>query len=230
LNGKAQAFPFFYATHREKHAMADPDWLIWAREVEAIAQSGLHYVKDPFDRERYEHLLALAARMMATGSRGDSTVIENLFRQQSGYATPKLEVRIAAFDPQNRVLMVREVLDQDRWTLPGGWADVNLTPAQNAAKEVLEETGYNVRITKLAMAFDRDHQGHTPPEPFSITKLFFIADVIGGEAKTSIETSAVSFFAKDEIPADLSTGRILPHEIDLLFAHRADPSRPADFD
>ncbi|MFT8367849.1 MAG: NUDIX hydrolase N-terminal domain-containing protein [Acetobacter papayae] len=210
--------------------MANPDWLIWAREIQAIAQTGLHYVKDPFDRERYEQLQTLAAQIMATESRADSTVLENLFRQQSGYATPKLEVRVAAFDEQNRLLMVREVLDEDRWTLPGGWADVNLTPAENAAKEVLEETGYIVRITKLAMAFDRDHQGHTPPEPFSITKLFFTADVIGGEARTSVETSAVSFFERSAIPSDLSTGRILPHEIDLLFAHRADPNRPAEFD
>ncbi|QHM92252.1 NUDIX hydrolase [Acetobacter pasteurianus] len=210
--------------------MSEPVWLVWAREIQAIAQTGLTYVQDPFDKERYEMLRNLAAQMMAEGSNIDVQKIENLFSQQSGYATPKLEVRVGVFDAQNRLLMVREVLDSNRWTVPGGWTDVNLTASECAAKEVWEETGYTVQITKLAMALDRARQGHMPPEPFSITKLFFLGEITGGKATTSIETSEVGFFAQENIPQDISTGRITLHEIARLFAHHANPELPTDFD
>ena len=210
--------------------MSEPEWLVWGREVQAIAQTGLTFTKDPFDRERYEMLRTLAARMMALGSGTPIQQIENLFARQAGYATPKLEVRTGVFDAQNRLLMVREVLDQNRWTVPGGWADVNLTASESAAKEVREETGYTVRITRLAMVLDRARQGHKPPEAFSITKLFFLGELTGGTPTTSIETSEVRFFARNEIPHDLSTGRISRHQIDRFFAHHADPGLMTEFD
>ncbi|MFT9399273.1 NUDIX hydrolase [Acetobacter sp.] len=210
--------------------MAEPAWLIWARDIQAIAQTGLTYAQDPFDRERYEMLRTLAARMMAAGSAELEDRIEALFAQQHGYATPKLEVRVGVFDTQGRILMVREILDANRWTIPGGWADANHTAAQCAAKEVWEETGYTVRITKLAMALDRTTQGHQPPEPFTVTKLFFLGEITGGSPTTSIETSEVRFFGQDELPEDLSLGRVLPEQIALLFAHHKAPNKATDFD
>ena len=210
--------------------MSEPEWLVWAREVQAIAQTGLTFAKDPFDTERYEMLRTLAARAMAYGSGAPIQQIENLFAGQAGYATPKLEVRTGVFDAQNRLLMVREVLDQNRWTVPGGWADVNLTASESAAKEVREETGYTVRITRLAMVLDRARQGHEPPEPFSITKMFFLGELTGGAAATSIETSEVRFFARNDIPHDLSTGRISRAQIDRLFAHHANMGLMTEFD
>lgn len=210
--------------------MAEPNWLLWARELQGISQTGLTYARDPFDKERYEMLRSLAARMMAEGSGLPAGKIETLFQEQSGYATPKLEVRVGVFDKDDRILMVREVLDHNKWTVPGGWTDVNLTAADCAAKEVWEETGYTVRITKLAMALDRSTQGHQPPEAFTVTKLFFLGELTGGSPTTSLETSEVRFFARDEIPADLSTGRVLPHQIDRLFAHHATPTLPTEFD
>lgn len=210
--------------------MAEPAWLIWARDIQAIAQTGLTYALDPFDRERYEMLRTLAARMMAAGSAELEERIEALFAQQHGYATPKLEVRVGVFDTQGRILMVREILDANRWTIPGGWADANHTAAQCAAKEVWEETGYTVRITKLAMALDRTTQGHQPPEPFTVTKLFFLGEITGGSPTTSIETSEVRFFGQDELPEDLSLGRVLPEQIAALFAHHKAPNKATDFD
>lgn len=210
--------------------MTEPNWLVWARDIQAIAQTGLTYAQDPFDRERYETLRTLAARMMAAGSGELDSRIEDLFSQQKGYATPKLEVRVGVFNAQGQILMVREVLDKNRWTVPGGWADTNYTPSQNAAKEVQEETGYTVHITKLAMALDRSTQNHQPPEPFSITKLFFIGEITGGHPTTSIETSAVQFFAQNALPPDLSLGRVLPSQLVRLFAHHANPTLPTEFD
>jgi ADP-ribose pyrophosphatase YjhB (NUDIX family) len=126
--------------------------------------------------------------------------------------------------------MVREAVDHDRWTLPGGWADVNQTPAQCVAREVLEESGYVVRVVKLAACWDRAAQGHHPFSLFSITKLFFLCEITGGAPATSLETSEVRFFAEDEVPADLSFGRVLPQQIARMFAHHREPPLQTEFD
>ncbi|QHC34549.1 NUDIX hydrolase [Komagataeibacter xylinus] len=209
--------------------MTTPQWLIWARDLQALAQSGLTYAESPFDRERYESIRQIAADMMATGSDADMTRVLDLFSTQDGYATPKLVVRAAVFDAQGRMLMVREVLDHDRWTLPGGWADVNLTPVENTVKEVREESGFSVRVTKLAAVWDRDRQGH-PPGPFSCCTLYFICELTGGSAETSIETSEIGWFAADQLPTELSLGRVLPGQLTRMFEHAANPDLPTDFD
>jgi ADP-ribose pyrophosphatase YjhB (NUDIX family) len=208
----------------------EPDWLLWAREVQATAQSGLAFSKDPYDIERYQALTALAARMMAARSDGSAPALAALFAAEGGYATPKVDVRGAVFDAEGRILMVREAVDQDRWTLPGGWADVNQTPAQCVVREVLEESGYRVRVVKLAACWDRGAQGHHPAGLWSIVKLFFLCEVTGGAPATSLETSEVAFFAEAEVPEDLSFGRVMPHQIARMFAHRRDPSLPTEFE
>jgi ADP-ribose pyrophosphatase YjhB (NUDIX family) len=208
---------------------SEPDWLTWAREMQAIAQTGLTFARDPYDRERYEQLRALAARIMAAHTGTAAARIEALFAGETGYATPKIDVRGAAFDAQGRILMVREVADEGRWTLPGGWADVNLSPAENAAKEVVEESGFTVAVEKLAAVWDRTKQGHAPGL-FSCAKVFFICRITGGAPALSLETSEIGFFAKGEIPADLSRGRVLPHQIARMFAHARDPALPTEFE
>jgi len=138
----------------------EPDWLTWARELQAIAQTGLAYSRDPYDRVRYEALRALAARMFAARTDAPVDRIACLFAGETGYATPKIDVRAAVFDARERLLMVRETSDGGRWTLPGGWADVNRSAAENAVKEALEESGYHVRALKLAALWDRARQRH----------------------------------------------------------------------
>ena len=209
--------------------MSEPDWLVWAREIQAIAQSGLTFTRDPYDRERYAQLRALSARMMAAHCATPAARIEALFAEQQGYATPKIDVRAAAFQG-DRILMVREVADGHRWTLPGGWADVNLTPAENVVKEVFEESGFTAVATRLAAVWDRSRQGNQPPTPFSITRMFFLCELTGGEAATSLETSEIGFFAEHEIPEDLSLGRILPRQLARMFAHHREPGLPTEFE
>lgn len=212
----------------------EPDWLRWARRIQALAQSGLTFTRDVYDRERYEALRALAAEMMAARSAGDPAVIEALFAGQSGYATPKVDVRGAVFDDRGRILLVRELADQGRWTLPGGWADVNQSAADCVAREVLEEAGLRVRARKLAAVYDRARHPHQPPFPFHIYKMFFLCDP-EDDPRTArsdrVETGAVAFFARHEVPMDeLSQGRVLPFQIDRMFAHRERPDLPTDFD
>ena len=121
---------------------SEPQWLPWARELQALAQIGLTFSRDPYDRARYERLRELAAEIFERHADAPFDRIVSLFAEQTGYATPKVDVRAAVFDERNRLLMVREVADEGRWTLPGGWADANITPAESAVKEVCEESGY----------------------------------------------------------------------------------------
>jgi ADP-ribose pyrophosphatase YjhB (NUDIX family) len=206
--------------------MSEAKWLAWAREIQAIAQTGLTFTRDPYDRERYEALRGLAGRIMADAA---GAGVSGVMVAQEGYATPKIDVRGAVFDGAGHILLVREVLDEGRWTLPGGWADVNVSPAENVAKEVYEESGFLVSPRKLAAVWDRTRQGHGA-FPFSTYKLFFVCDITGGAAATSLETSEVAFFAEADLPADLSTSRVLPHQLRRMFAHHRTPALPTEFE
>jgi ADP-ribose pyrophosphatase YjhB (NUDIX family) len=209
--------------------MPEPDWLVWAREIQALAQTGLAFGKDPYDLERYAALRRLAARIMAEHTGADLGRVERLFDGEIGYATPKIGVRGAVFDGAGRILMVREVVDENRWTLPGGWADVNQTPAQSVVREVFEESGYRVRAVKLAAVWDRARQAQ-PAMAFSIVRMFFVCALEGGAPATSLETSEVGWFAETEVPADLSVRRTLPHHIGRMFAHWREPGLATEFD
>jgi ADP-ribose pyrophosphatase YjhB (NUDIX family) len=205
-------------------------WLHWARELQAIAQTGLTFAKDPFDRERYRSMRSLASRIMAEHSGMEPSRIEALFADQAGYATPKVDVRGAVFSDDARILLVREVADAGRWTLPGGWADVNEAPSECVIREVREEAGFEVGVRKLAAAYDRDRHGHVPPHAFHVYKLFFICTVLGGSAHPGPETGEVAFFAADDLPRDLSLGRVQLHQIERMFEHWLTPTLPTDFD
>jgi ADP-ribose pyrophosphatase YjhB (NUDIX family) len=166
---------------------------------------------------------------MASGTGAAPERLEALFANENGYATPKVGVRGAVFDSRGRILMVREVVDGGRWTLPGGWAEVNQTPAQSVVREVREESGYLVRAVKLAAAWDRASHQH-PPSPHSVVRLFFICALEGGAARTSVETSEIGWFAEDALPADLSAARLTPHQLRRMFAHWREPELAAEFD
>ena len=204
-----------------------PQWLLWARELQAVAQAGLTYAENPYDRERYENMRALAARMMAEGSGADASMIEGLFAGQVGYVTPKVDVRAAIFR-EGRVLLVGEMSDGGRWTLPGGWADVNETPSESVIREVAEEAGYVVTVRKLAAVYDRDKCGHPQPHPFHIYKMFFLCDIVGECEKSDLETGKPRFFPLDALP-ELSEPRVLAWQIQRMYEHLLTPSLPTDF-
>lgn len=209
--------------------MSEPAWLAWAREMQALAQSGLAFTHDPYDRERYQQLRNLAARIMAAHTGLDVQRVEHVFAGEAGYATPKIDVRGAAFR-DGKLLMVREAVDDGRWTLPGGWADVNESPADAVVKEMREESGFEVRAVKLVAVWDSRRQGHATTHPFHVWKLFFVCEITGGEARESLETTGVAFFSEDALPADLSTGRVLLPQLHRMFAHMRRPDLPTDFD
>ena len=207
--------------------MQNPRWLAWAQRLQAIAQNGLTYCKDPFDAERYGELRQIAAEIMAAGAGvSDEGTILDLFRRDTGYATPKIDVRAAVFDA-DKILLVRERED-GCWTLPGGWADIGEPPSTAATREVKEESGYDVRAMKLAAVYDRDLHGH-PPIPFHAYKLFFICELRGGASAISHETTAADFFGEDSLPP-LSLTRVTSEEIHHMFEHYRHPEWPTSFD
>jgi ADP-ribose pyrophosphatase YjhB (NUDIX family) len=205
----------------------EPDWILWAREIQAIAQTGLHFSESVYDRERYERLREIAVAMFANRSDATESVIRASFAAQTGYATPKVDVRGVVLK-DNQLLLVRESSD-GFWTLPGGWADVNDSPSEAVVREIREESGFVTRATRLIALFDRSKHAHQPPFPFHVYKLFIACELLGGSAQTSNETSAVGFFDPDHLPA-LSIGRVTPDQIAICIRGWNDPHRPTLFD
>jgi ADP-ribose pyrophosphatase YjhB (NUDIX family) len=206
--------------------LQEPQWLKIARELRAIAQTGLAFSADGFDHRRYQRLRELAALLMAQGSAVEHESILELLRQEKGYATPKVDVRGAAFR-DGRVLMVREISD-GKWTLPGGWADVNQSAGECVVREIAEESGFTARALKLAAVYD--YQKRNPPRHIdSIYKMFFICEIVGGAPRASDETSEVAFFPRDGLPP-LSMGRTTAAQIDRMFDHCEHPQLTTDFD
>ena len=205
----------------------EPKWLEWGRALQTIAQNGLAYCKNPFDIERFESIRRIAAEILASGANMDPEPLEALFSAQEGYATPKIDVRGAVFR-EDTILLVSELIDQGRWTLPGGWADLTDSPSQAVIREIEEESGYQARAVKLAAVYDRNQRGH-PYSYFSTYKLFFLCELTGGAPVNSLETGGVAFFKEDSLP-ELSTSRVTPDEIHMLYRHYRDPGLPTEFD
>jgi ADP-ribose pyrophosphatase YjhB (NUDIX family) len=200
--------------------------LAWARQLEAIALNGLYFSRDAYDRERYLKLKELAADMLAAELDISPARAREYWEAEHGYVTPKVDVRGGVFDGE-RVLLVRERSDE-RWTLPGGWVDVNDAPSEAVAREIREESGYEARAVKLAALVDKNRHPH-PPGVHHIYKLFFVCELTGGSPLPSNETDAVEFFPVGKLP-ELSTGRVLASQIERLYEHRRNPALPTDFD
>jgi ADP-ribose pyrophosphatase YjhB (NUDIX family) len=206
--------------------MANPKWLEWAQNLQALAQSGLTYSPNPFDIQRYEAIRDIAAEMVSTYSQTDLPIIRDLYDTQAGYITPKVDSRGVVFK-DDRILLVRELADGG-FTLPGGWVDVNEPPSLAVEREVWEETGYLVKAKKILAVYDRNKHGH-PAYIFHIYKLFILCELVGGQATGSIETAEADFFSEDHIPP-LSIQRTTAEEIARFFEHHRSPDLPTDFD
>lgn len=207
-------------------ARSDDSLLPWARRLAALAQTGITYAQSPFDIDRYEEIRSIAAEMMARESiHAPSSLIE-LFKTDRGYATPKVDVRGLVFR-DDKLLLVREKED-GLWTPPGGWVDVGDSPSEAVEKEIVQESGFTARAVKLIGVYHRGKYAHTAL-PFAVFKLHMLCELTGGAAAVSEETTEVDFFARDAIPP-LSLARVVMHQIERAFEHRAHPEWPADFD
>jgi ADP-ribose pyrophosphatase YjhB (NUDIX family) len=203
-----------------------PRWLEWAREIQAISQTGYHYSENEYQRQRYLRLSEIAAEIASEYTHLDPGQLFEVFSRQVGYATPRVDVRGAVFQ-DNKLLLVQERADGG-WTMPGGWADVGDVPSQAAERETWEEAGFRVRTSKVIGIYDANRAG--PLELFHAYKIVFLCELLGGEARPSSETSDVGFFSEGDLPGPLSGERTRPRHIQDAFAANRDAGWKTVFD
>ncbi len=201
-------------------------WLDMAKRMQALAQSGLEYTENKYDRDRYQQLRQMSLEIMHDFTELRMDKLVEVFASERGYQTPKVDVRGVVFRG-DQILMVRETIDGN-WSLPGGWADVGLTPSEVAVKEVWEESGLVVVPERLLAVLDKKRHNH-PPDMYHIYKIFILCRETGGELKGGMETSETGFFGPHKFPP-LSVPRISMEQISLMYEYKNDPGKPAAFD
>jgi ADP-ribose pyrophosphatase YjhB (NUDIX family) len=192
-----------------------PQLAVWIQQLRAIAQIGLAFEPRIYDQERYEALLKLAAHMAATVNGNAAldpalaTEFETVWRAQvkpgiAGYVTPKVGVGAIVFNARDEILLVQR--SEGPWFIPTGWGDVGLSPAQVAAKEVREETGFMVTPQRVVGVYDGAQWGATlNPHFYSI---LFYCRLDGGALKRHpTETLDAGFFAREQLPAPIWRNR-----------------------
>ncbi len=203
-----------------------PRWLEIARELQQLAQTGLAFAENEYEKKRYGRLIEIASEIVASNTQLEKEFVGKIFIEQPGYATPKVDVRSAVIK-DGRILLVQETTDS-RWAMPGGWADVGDIPTEVAVRETKEESGYDVKPVKVIGVFDANRAGR-PLEFFHAFKIIFLCELIGGEAKPSSETLDVKFFPFDKLP-ELSFNRTNMKHIEEIKLHLIDSQRKTFFD
>ncbi|GBF06522.1 NUDIX hydrolase [Deinococcus aerius] len=199
------------------------------RELQSLAQAGLTYTRDPYDRERYERLLALTAELLAEGTGQEAGEVHEVLRAEQGYLTPKVDVRAVVLNDRGEVLLTRERVD-GLWSLPGGWADPGDSPREVAVREVREETGRAVRATRLLALLDKGKHGH-PPDLWAVYKVFVACELLSdpGLHPQNTETLDSGWFSPDALPP-LSLGRNLPGQVTRMVELARHPELGVDVD
>lgn len=203
-----------------------PPWLEWAREIQALSQTGLTYSNSAYETRRYRRLMQIAAEIIQTHTGLPKEPLVQSFLAQPGYATVKVDVRGAVIRNE-KILLVQERSD-GRWCMPGGWADVGELPSKMVAREVWEESGFKVTPRRVIGVYDANRSG-TPLDFYHAYKIVFRCEITGGQARPSEETLAVDFFRFDDLPP-LSANRTNKQHLAEVFAHFRDHNRPAAFD
>lgn len=197
-------------------------WLEISQQLQSIAQAGLTFCENKYDIERYEQILSLSQRIIADFTDLEYEKIKNVFSLEKGYLTPKVDVRGVVLR-DDKMLFVKETID-GRWSLPGGWADVGLTPKEVAEKEVWEESGLKVRAGKLIAVLDKKRHPH-PPDINYVYKIFILCTENGGDLNPGLETSEAGFYGIDNLP-ELSEPRNTKSQIEMIY----EMVRSGDFD
>ena len=205
--------------------MKNEKWLDWAIELQSLAQAGLTYCKDPFDRERYERIREITAEMLSDKTDVPVEKVKELFCNETGYQTPKIDTRAAIFR-DGKILLVRE--NNGKWSLPGGWCDVNVSVGENAVKEVSEEAGLDVTADRIIAVLDRAKH-NLPVYPYGVCKIFVRCSVIGGSFKENTETTGFDWFDEENLP-ELAEEKNNAEQIKMCFEAYRDPQLPVIFD
>lgn len=203
-----------------------PRWLLIAREIQQLSQTGLAFAENEYEKKRYDRLTEIAAEIVDSNTQLEKESVNKIFMEQPGYATPKVDVRSAVIK-DGKILLVQETTD-NCWAMPGGWADVGDIPSEVAIRETKEESGFDVKPIKVIGVFDANRVGRRL-EFFHAFKIIFLCQLLGGEAKPSSETLDVKFFPLDKLP-ELSINRTNMKHIEEIKFHLIDPQRKTYFD
>ena len=201
-------------------------WLKWAMEIQSLAQAGLTYTDNNYDRERYERLREISAEMIKEKTEISLEKVKDLFCNEEGYQTPKIDTRAAIFK-NNKILLVCE--NNGTWSLPGGWCDVLESVKSNTIKEVKEETGLDVEVEKIIAIQDRNKH-NKPIYAYGVCKIFSQCKILGGEFIENIETTETRFFGKDELPKNLAKEKVNKEQIEMCFDAFIDENWKTKFD
>jgi ADP-ribose pyrophosphatase YjhB (NUDIX family) len=201
-------------------------WLEWVSELQSIAQSGLTFSENHYDLDRYQQIRDLTVKILHEYTEMDHDKIRDLFANETGYQTPKVDIRAAVFK-NDRILMVKEKID-GRWSLPGGWADVNTTVSESAVRECLEEAGAKVEPRRIIAIHTADRHNDFP-YPYTIYKIFVECRLLDIEFTENTETYGSDFFGIDELP-ELSTERNNKAQVLMCFEARKHDSFETLFD
>jgi len=206
--------------HTPKH------WIEIAKKINSIAQTGLTFTKDKFDKERYLELQELSLTIMNNITEIDTNKLDFVFNRDIGYQTPKVGIRAVVFR-DDKILLVKEKMD-GRWSLPGGYADTGMLPSEIAINEVKEESGFDVKPTRILGLIDYNKY-QDKPFPFDVYQLFMECEITGGQAQTGIETIDVGFFKISELPK-LSERRVTKEQILKMYELYKDKELKPIFD
>lgn len=204
----------------------EPIWLIWAKKLTSIAQAGLTYSEDRYDLERYQQIQNIGIDILQHYTEIDQTKIRDLFANETGYLTPKVDVRAAIFK-DDEILLIREKVD-GLWALPGGWADIDTSLKETVIKESKEEAGVEIMPKRVIAVLDR-RKHNKPPLPYGVYKIFVECEYISGSFQENTETSESNFFTLENLPP-LSLGRNTKKQIEMCIAARKKESHEAIFD
>lgn len=201
-------------------------WLKYVIEIQSLAQAGLAYTNNCYDKERYERLREISAEMIANKTGMEIENVKNIFCNEKGYQTPKIDTRAAIFK-DDKILLVHE--NNDTWSLPGGWCDVLESVKSNTIKEVKEETGLDVETLKVIAIQDRNKH-NTPVYAYGVCKVFILCNILGGSFIPNIETTETKYFSLNEIPENLANEKTNLEQIIMCFNAYHDESWQTQFD
>lgn len=205
--------------------MEEKLWLNWAIELQSLAQAGLTYGKDVYDRERYERIRKISAEIIAHKSEIPVETVKDLFCSESGYQTPKLDTRAAIFK-DDKILLVRE--NNGKWSLPGGWVDVNVSVKENTIKEVKEESGLDVTADRIIAVQDRNKH-NLPQYAYGVCKVFVLCALVGGQFEANSETTGFDWFVLENLP-ELAEEKNTPAQVQMCFDAYRNPGWQVQFD
>lgn len=197
-----------------------------AVELQALSQAGLEYSKDNFDIERFTRIREISAEIISLKSELSLEKVTELFCNETGYQTPKIDTRAVIFK-DDKILLVKEALSND-WSLPGGWMDVGESLRSNIVKEVKEEAGLDVTATRVIAIHDRDKHNE-PKLAHKVCKIFVLCDLLGGSFEANTETIESGFFSLSDLPK-LSETRNTKSQIELCFKARSKEHWDVEFD